>query len=65
MLWWFEQINHWENKRWSWWYCDQYKAQRMCDNMILENDGMLIFIPYCYKDKKCVLMLLCSFMLMH
>ena len=31
---------------------------------ILENSGMLILIPDCYKDKKCVLMLL-IIMLMH
>ena len=31
---------------------DQYKTQEMCDNVILENGGMLRFIPECYKNQK-------------
>ena len=37
---------------------------RLNECVILENSGMLILIPDCYKDKKCVLMLL-IIMLMH
>ena len=31
---------------------DQYKAQEMCDNVILENDRILRFIPNCYSNQK-------------
>ena len=37
---------------------DQYKVKQMCDKVIIENGGMLGFIPDCYKDKKCVIKLL-------
>ena len=30
----------------------------MCDEVILENDGTLMFDPECYKNKKCVIKLL-------
>ena len=31
---------------------DQYKAQEICDRVILENGGTLMFIPDFYKNKK-------------
>ena len=30
----------------------QYKAQEMCDKVILENSGTLMFVPNCQKNKK-------------
>ena len=29
---------------------DGFKTQEMCDKVILENGGMLKFIPDCYKN---------------
>ena len=29
---------------------DWYKTQEMCDQVILENGGTLMFVPYCYKN---------------
>ena len=43
---------------------DQYKTQQMYDKVTLENGGMLMFISDCYKDQKCVMMLLIT-MFMH
>ena len=37
---------------------DCYKTKEMCDKVIQENGGMLIFIADCYKDQKCVIELL-------
>ena len=31
---------------------DRYKTQEMCDKIILENGGMIRFIPDCCKNKK-------------
>ena len=31
---------------------DCYKAPDMCDKVILENGGLLKFVPDCYKNKK-------------
>ena len=28
-----------------------YKTQQICDKVILENSGMIIFAPDCYKDQ--------------
>ena len=36
----------------------------MFDKVILENGGMLVFISDCYKDQKCVMILL-IIMFMH
>ena len=43
---------------------DQYKAQEICDRVILENGRTLMFIPDFYKNKKCVIKLL-MIILMH
>ena len=37
---------------------DRFKTKQMCDKVILGNVGMLVFTSDCYKDKKCVIMLL-------
>ena len=31
---------------------DQYKPERMCDKAVVENDGMIKFVPHGYKDQK-------------
>ena len=31
---------------------DQNRTQEMCDNVILENDRILRFIPNCYSNQK-------------
>ena len=31
---------------------DRHKTQEMCDKIILENGGMIRFIPDCCKNKK-------------
>ena len=42
-------------KKWSFvisYVPDQYEIHEMCDNVILENGGMVITVPNCYKNKK-------------
>ena len=31
---------------------DQYKTKEICDNVFLENDRILRFIPNCYSNQK-------------
>lgn len=31
---------------------DQYKTKEICDNVFLENDRILKFIPNCYSNQK-------------
>ena len=33
-------------------FTGRYKTQQMCEKFVLENGGMLIFIPDCYKDQR-------------
>ena len=37
---------------------DRRKTQKMYNKVILENRGMLRFIPDCYKNQKCLINLL-------
>ena len=41
---------------------DWYKTPQMCDQVRQGNDEMLMFIPYFYKDEKCVIMLIIMLM---
>ena len=41
---------------------DWYKTPHMCDKVRQGNDEMLMFIPYFYKDEKCVIMLIIMLM---
>ena len=45
---------------------DQYKAQQMCDNAILENSARLKSVPYGYSNHEmCNKAVLLRFTLMH
>ena len=35
-----------------------YRTKEMCGKVILGNFGMLMFIPDCYKNQKCLIKLL-------